>query len=139
MEDAPKMLVAVRHSRLIFGAGAIALCIASILAIAAAITCHTAGAELARGLSWEPSLLYGAILWLPAFRRGRTPQRELWRPPGKEVHRRAVPKLFKPPRRLLRLLPHRTLPVGSPHPHRPPMTRREAPSRHQPVHRSDAI
>jgi len=64
MEDTPKMLVAVRHSRLIFGAGAIALCIASILAIAAAITCHTAGAELARGLSWVPSLLYGAILWL---------------------------------------------------------------------------
>lgn len=64
MEDSPKMSVELRRSRLIFGAGAIALCIASILAIAAAITCHMAGAELARGLSWVPSLLYGAILWL---------------------------------------------------------------------------
>jgi len=52
------------RSRLIFGAGALAVCIASILAIAAAITCHTAGAELAHGLSWVPSLLYGAVLWL---------------------------------------------------------------------------
>lgn len=64
MEDSLKMSVELRRSRLLFGAGAIALCIASILAIAAAITCHTAGAELARGLSWVPSLLYGAILWL---------------------------------------------------------------------------
>jgi len=64
MEDTPKMPAEVRSSRLIFGAGAIALCIASILAIAAAITCHTAGAELAHGLSWAPSLLYGAVLWL---------------------------------------------------------------------------
>jgi signal transduction histidine kinase len=64
MEDTPNMPVETRRSGLIFGAGAIALCIASILAIGSAITCHTAGAVLARGLSWVPSLLYGAILWL---------------------------------------------------------------------------
>ncbi len=64
MENARLLSVEVRQSRLIFGAGTIALCIASILAIAAAITCHTAGAVLAPGLSWVPSLLYGAVLWL---------------------------------------------------------------------------
>ncbi len=64
MEETIKMPVKVRRSRLIFGAGTIALCIASILAIAAAITCHTAGAVLAHGLSWTPSLLYGAVLWM---------------------------------------------------------------------------
>jgi sensor histidine kinase YesM len=64
MEETLKMPSEVHRSRLIFGAGAIALCIAGILAIAAAITCHTAGAVLAHGLSWVPSLLYGAILWL---------------------------------------------------------------------------
>ncbi len=64
MENTPKTPVEARCSRLILGAGAIALCIASILAIAAAITCHTAGAQLAHGLSWVPSLLYGAVLWL---------------------------------------------------------------------------
>ena len=52
MENTPNMPAEVRCSRLIFGAGSFALCIASILAIAAAITCHTAGAELAHGLSW---------------------------------------------------------------------------------------
>jgi hypothetical protein len=57
MENTPKLPVEVRRSRLIFGAGAIALCIASILAIATAITCHTAGSVLAPGLSWIPSLL----------------------------------------------------------------------------------
>jgi sensor histidine kinase YesM len=64
MERPPEVLVDVRRSRLIFGAGAIALCLASILAIATAITCHTAGSILAPGLSWVPSLLYGALLWL---------------------------------------------------------------------------
>jgi hypothetical protein len=57
MENTPKLPVEVRRSRLIFGAGAIALCIASILAIATAITCHTAGSVLAPGLPWIPSLL----------------------------------------------------------------------------------
>jgi sensor histidine kinase YesM len=64
MENVPNLPVEVHRSRLIFGAGAIALCIASILAIATAITCHTAGSVLAPGLSWVPSLLYGAVLWL---------------------------------------------------------------------------
>ena len=40
------------------------LFIAGMLAIATAITCHTAGSVLAHGLSWVPSLLYGAVLWL---------------------------------------------------------------------------
>ena len=64
MENAPTLPGEIRRSRLIFGAGAIALCIAGILAIATAITCHTAGSVLAHGLSWVPSLLYGAVLWL---------------------------------------------------------------------------
>ena len=64
MDKTPNLPVGRHRSRLIFGAGAIALCIASILAIATAITCHTSGSVLAPGLSWMPSILYGAILWL---------------------------------------------------------------------------
>jgi sensor histidine kinase YesM len=64
MENVLNLPVEIRRSRLIFGAGAIALCIASILAIATAFTCHTAGTTVAPGLSWEPSLIYGAVLWL---------------------------------------------------------------------------
>jgi sensor histidine kinase YesM len=64
MENVPHLPVEVRRSRLIFGAGAIALCMASILAIATAFTCHTAGTTVAPGLSWAPSLIYGAVLWL---------------------------------------------------------------------------
>jgi signal transduction histidine kinase len=52
------------HSRLIFGAGAVVLCIAGILAIVTAITCHTYGSILAPGISWIPSSTYGVILWL---------------------------------------------------------------------------
>jgi hypothetical protein len=52
------------HSRLIFGAGAVALCIAGILSIATAITCHTSGSILAPGISWIPSVIYGSILWI---------------------------------------------------------------------------
>src|ERR1700722_11630695 len=52
------------HSRLIFGAGAVALCIAGILAVATAITCHTSGSILAPGISWIPSVIYGIILWI---------------------------------------------------------------------------
>jgi signal transduction histidine kinase len=64
MEFRRTVAVELHVSRLIFGGGAFALCIASILAIAAAITCHTAGVVLAHGLPWVPSLLYGAVLWL---------------------------------------------------------------------------
>lgn len=64
MEGMSQAPVEVRHSRLIFGAGTLALCIAGILGIAAGISCHAAGTVLAPGLSWVPSLLYGAILWL---------------------------------------------------------------------------
>ncbi len=64
MERVPNLPVEVRSSRLIFGAGAVAVCLASILAIAAAIECHNAAAVLAPGTTWTPSLLYGAVLWL---------------------------------------------------------------------------
>jgi sensor histidine kinase YesM len=64
MENLPSLPVEVRRSRLILGAGAIALCMASVLAIATAITCHTAGSTVAPGLSWIPSLIYGTVLWL---------------------------------------------------------------------------
>lgn len=52
------------HSRLIFGAGTVLFCIAGILAVVTAITCHTYGSMLAPGISWIPSAIYGVILWL---------------------------------------------------------------------------
>ena len=64
MNHAPTLPTEIRRSRLIFGAGAVAVCLASILAIAAAIECHNAAAVLAPGTTWTPSLLYGAVLWL---------------------------------------------------------------------------
>lgn len=64
MENTSNLRVETRSSRLILGAGAVALCIAIILAIATAFTCHTAGSTVAPGLSWIPSLVYGAVLWL---------------------------------------------------------------------------
>jgi hypothetical protein len=64
MDHAPTLPTEIRRSRLIFGAGAVAVCLASILAIAAAIECHNAAAVLAPGTTWTPSLLYGAVLWL---------------------------------------------------------------------------
>lgn len=64
MENTPNLPEDVRRSRLIFGAGAVAVCVASVLAIAAAIECHTAASILAPGTTWTPSLLYGAVLWL---------------------------------------------------------------------------
>jgi hypothetical protein len=62
MEDAPTVPVDLHRSRLIFGAGALAVCVASVLAIAAAVECHTAAAVLAPGTTWRPSLLYGSVL-----------------------------------------------------------------------------
>jgi sensor histidine kinase YesM len=64
MDDRSKVPVDLHRSRLIFGAGAVAVCLTSILAIAAAIECHNAAAVLAPGTTWTPSLLYGAVLWL---------------------------------------------------------------------------
>jgi sensor histidine kinase YesM len=64
MEDTPTVPADLHRSRLIFGAGALAVCVASVLAIAAAIECHTAAAVLAPGTTWTPSLLYGSVLWL---------------------------------------------------------------------------
>jgi sensor histidine kinase YesM len=64
MEDTPTVPVDLHRSRLIFGAGAFAVCVASVLAIAAAIECHTAASVLAPGTTWTPSLLYGSVLWL---------------------------------------------------------------------------
>ena len=64
MEDTPTVPADLPRSRLIFGAGALAVCVASVLAIAAAIECHTAAAVLAPGTTWTPSLLYGSVLWL---------------------------------------------------------------------------
>ncbi len=64
MDQAPTLPTEMSRSRLIFGAGAVAVCLASILAIAAAIECHNAAAVLAPGTTWTPSLLYGAVLWL---------------------------------------------------------------------------
>jgi len=52
-----------RHSRMVSGAGAVVLTVAGVLAVAVAITCHSVGVILAPGLSWSPSLLYGAVLW----------------------------------------------------------------------------
>jgi signal transduction histidine kinase len=52
------------HSRLLFGAGAIVLSIAGLLAAATAVTCHTSASILAPGISWIPSAIYGVILWL---------------------------------------------------------------------------
>jgi sensor histidine kinase YesM len=54
----------MRQSRLIFGAGTLALCIAGILALATAIACHTDVTEAAPQTPWTPSLLYGGVLWL---------------------------------------------------------------------------
>jgi len=64
MADTPYVPFDMHRSRLIFGAGAFAVCVASVLAIGAAIECHTAAAVLAPGTTWTPSLLYGSVLWL---------------------------------------------------------------------------
>ena len=52
-----------RGSRLLFGAGTLLLCLAGILALAAAIECHTVATTIAPGTPWAPSLIYGIVLW----------------------------------------------------------------------------
>jgi signal transduction histidine kinase len=51
-------------SRTWFGAGSVALCTASILAIGTAIECHRAAMNLVQAPSWIPSLVYGSVLWI---------------------------------------------------------------------------
>ena len=47
-----------------YGAGSVALCLASILAVGTAIECHRAAMNLVDAPSWVPSLIYGSVLWL---------------------------------------------------------------------------
>jgi len=64
LEDHPILKTRARQSRLVFGAGTLALCIAGILTLATAIECHTSVTQHALQTPWTPSLLYGCALWL---------------------------------------------------------------------------
>jgi hypothetical protein len=52
------------QSKLLFGAGTLVLCVAGILTVAAAISCHAFLTEAGSHAPITPSLIYGAVLWL---------------------------------------------------------------------------
>jgi two-component sensor histidine kinase len=51
-------------SRLLFGAGTLVLCVAGILTVATAISCHAFLTQAGSHAPMTPSLIYGAVLWL---------------------------------------------------------------------------
>jgi hypothetical protein len=52
------------QSRLLFGAGTLVLCVAGILTVATAISCHAFLTQAGSHAPLTPSLIYGAVLWL---------------------------------------------------------------------------
>ena len=53
-----------QHSGLLLRASSLMFCLASMLAISAALECHLAISRTQPSISVTPSLLYGAVLWL---------------------------------------------------------------------------
>jgi hypothetical protein len=52
------------QSRLLFGAGTLVLCVAGVLTLATAISCHAFLTQMGSHAPLTPSLIYGAVLWL---------------------------------------------------------------------------